>query len=215
MIFNRGRASRSRLFTLQMVILCLLILSPPCFGKARYGMVLAGSNYASCNGEFVDMLVHASAWSVWDVPAGSPTLTADGYPAAGTANCIVCPMGYQSGICSFYGKGDFTLNMDPKGTYFKMIPGTLQKQDNITRCQFQVNVPPAGFPGSSPWALMGVSNINPLNPPDDFHLICPGRYKAWPETQEIFTDAFLAAESPFSIWRMAVDNPGGIRARLF
>ncbi len=215
MIFKVARAAHSPLFIFPLVILCLLTLSPACLGKVRYGMVLAQSNYYSANGEFVDMLVHANNWKSVGAPAGYvQPLTATGYPSSGRAFCIVCPMGYQSGIANFYGKGDFTLTMNG-GNLITLVPGTFHKQDNITRCQFKITVPPPSFPGQHPWALMGVSDINPLNPPDDFHLICPGRYKAWPETQEVFTDEFLAAERPFSIWRMAVDRPGGAQDAAF
>jgi phage tail protein X len=176
--------------------------------------------YYSANAEFVDMMIHANSWSpsFWPPPPKGAVvtfpLTANGYPSApptypgGPANvgaaCLVSPSGYQAGICNFYGEGDFTLNLTGQ---FTMIPGTLSKVNNITRCQFQMQPPPTSYPSTYVSSILRLNNINPTgkNPPNNFHLICPG-YKPYPESNPIFTPEFLAMEAPFSIYRGSADE---------
>ncbi len=218
----------SRFISIQLVLICLMTSNPAAFAKVRYGMNMAPSTYYCANGEFVDMLVHANRWDIYGSPPPAGTklpLTANGYPSSpavypggspqtSNAACIFSSAGYQSGICNFYGEGDFTVSMIGS---FSMVPGTYvhNKGTNVTTCQFMLNAPPTGYPTTYGPSQLIISNINPTgkNPPNNFHLICPG-YKPYPNTEQIFTKEFLAMEAPFSISRGHADYSPGTQGFL-
>lgn len=169
-----------------------------------YGLNFPPEVYWSCDAMYVDLMVHANSWWVGGTPAGyvMPT-TADGYPASlpsgKVATCIISTGGYQAGIFNFYGKGSFTpIFMAGQNV---IVPGTLVVQNNITTCQLKLASNPApAFPQGTGWYLMGISNIDPNNPPDDFH-ITPAKYGEWPNVKKQFTDEFINGFGMFSTVR--------------
>jgi hypothetical protein len=169
-----------------------------------YGMNFQPESYWSCDAMYVDLMVHANKWSVPGAPSGyvMPT-TYDGYPASlpvgNAACCIISTGGYKPGIYNFYGKGGFTPTFMQGKNY--LVPGTFVNQNNITTCQLNLPASPVpAIPQPNGWFLLDIANIDPNNPPDDFHLI-PAEYGEWPNVKQQFTNDFINGFGMFSTVR--------------
>ncbi len=209
MSLKMGRVIHSQLLRIKLVILCLLIMSPGCYanGHVRYGIDSGGSGIGTNTAKYVNMLASAGPW----YPAFSATpiadLTPTGYPtstpSSGMAAAFFSVMGYRPGLAYFSGKGNFTVAFFPP-SIISVVPGTMIHENNTTSCVVKLTPPASGFPGGQSNVPIQLTNIDPLHPPDDFKLICPGPYG--PNSKQVFTNDFLAAERPFSIIRGGVDN---------